>query len=103
VSRAVLQSPQLSEQEVESFAGMASLGDEVLRLIAVNRKFRKNYIIVRALMFNPKTPLEVTLHMLPSITAKDLKFLTGSKNIPDTLRTAANRLYRRRSSERESS
>jgi hypothetical protein len=103
VTRAVLQSPQLSEQEVESFAGMASLGDEVLRLIAVNRKFRKNYVIVRALMFNPKTPLEVTLHMLPSITAKDLKFLAASKNIPDTLRTAANRLQRRRSAERESS
>jgi len=103
VTRGVLQSPQLTEQEVESFAGMANLSEEVLRLIAVNRKFRKNYVIVRALMFNPKTPLEVTLHMLPGITAKDLKSLAASKNIPDTLRTAANRLQHRRSSERQSS
>ena len=103
VQRAVLQSPQLSDQEVESFAAMASLSDEVLRLIAVNRKYRKNYVVVRALMFNAKTPLEVTLHMLPGITAKDLKLLTTSKNIPDTLRTSANRLHRRRSTERESS
>jgi hypothetical protein len=103
VQRAVLQSPQLSDREVESFAGMASLGEEALRLIAINRKYRKNYAIVRALMFNPKTPLEVTLHMLPNIAAKDLKFLTGNKNIPDTLRTAANRLHRQRATQRESS
>ena len=103
VQRAVLQSPQLSEQEIESFAAMASLTEEVLRLIAVNRKFRKNYVVVRALMFNPKTPLEVTLHMLPGITAKDLKLLTASKNIPDTLRTAATRLHRRRATERSGS
>ncbi len=82
---------------------MASLSEEVLRLIAVNRKYRKNYVVVRTLMFNAKTPLEITLHMLPSITAQDLKLLTTSKNIPDTLRTSANRLQRRRSTERESS
>jgi hypothetical protein len=101
VQRAVLQSPQLSEREVESFAGMASLGEEALRLIAVNRKYRKNYTIKRALMFNPKTPLEVSLHMLPSVTAQDLKLLVASRNIPDTLRTAANRLQRQRTIVRE--
>ena len=103
VQRAVLQSPQLSEQEVESFANMASLTDETLRLIAGNRKFRKNYTITRALMFNPKTPLEVTLHLLPHLKPLDLKFLTGNKNVSDTLRTAAARLMRQRSVERSSS
>jgi hypothetical protein len=102
VQRAVLQSPQLSEQEVESFASMATLSDETLRLIAGNRKFRKNYGIIRGLMFNPKTPLEVTLHLLPHIKAQDLKFLATSKNIADTLRTAALRLQRQRSSVRDS-
>jgi len=102
VQRAVLQSPQLSEQEVESFANMASLTDETLRLIAGNRKFRKNYTILRALMFNPKTPLEVTLHLLPHMKPLDLKFLTGNKNVAETLRTAATRLQRQRSAERNS-
>ena len=103
VQRAVLQSPQLSEQEVEGFAGMASLSDEILRLIANNRKYRRNYTIVRNLMFNPKTPLEVTLHMLPNITAQDLKLLMGNKNVPDTLRTSAMRLHRVRTQGRDSS
>jgi hypothetical protein len=100
VQRAVLQSPQLSEQEVESFASMASLTDETLRLIANNQKYRKNYTILRALEFNPKTPLEVTLHLLPLMKPQDLKFLAGSKNIADTLRTAALRLQRQRSMQR---
>jgi hypothetical protein len=102
VQRAVLQSPQLSEQEVESFANMASLTDETLRLIAGIRKFRKNYAILKALMFNPKTPLEVTLHMLPHVRPLDVKFLSANKNIPETLRTAATRLMRQRSLERGS-
>jgi len=100
VQRAVLQSPQLSEQEVESFANMASLTDETLRLIAGNRKFRKNYTITRALMFNPKTPLEVTLHFLPLVKPQDLKFLAGNKNVSETLRTAAMRLQRQRAVQR---
>jgi hypothetical protein len=102
VQRAVLQSPQLSEQEVESFANMASLTDETLRLIAGIRKFRKNYAILKALVFNPKTPLEVTLHMLPHVRPLDVKFLSGNKNIPETLRAAATRLMRQRSLERSS-
>lgn len=101
VQRAVLQSPQLSEQEVESFSKMTTLSEETLRLIANNRKFRKNYVILRALIFNPKSPLEVTLHLLPMIKATDVKLLSTSKNVADTLRTAAARLMRQRSAQRE--
>jgi len=54
VQRAVLQSPQLTGREVEGFAAMTSLSDETLRLIANNRKFRKNYTVTRALVNNPK-------------------------------------------------
>ena len=103
VQRAVLQSPQLTGREVEGFAAMTSLSDETLRLIANNRKFRKNYTVTRALVNNPKTPLEISLHLLPTITPQDLKLLTTNKNIPDTLRTSALRLQRRRSNERKDS
>jgi len=92
VQRAVLQSSMLTDREVETFSSMASLADEVLRLIANSRNFRKNYTVVMNLMNNPKTPLDVTLHMLPNITAPDLKKLAANKNISDTLRVAAMRL-----------
>jgi hypothetical protein len=97
VQRAVLQSPRLTDQEVEAFASMSSLTDEILRLIANNRNFRKNYAVVRNLLNNPKTPLDVSLHMLPIINVIDLKRLTTNKNIPETLRTTAIKLQRQRS------
>ena len=96
VQRAVLQSPRLTDQEVESFAAMSSLTDEILRLIAGNRAFRKNYTMIRNLMNNSKTPLDVTLHMLPSLNAVDLKKLSNNKNVPETLRTSATKLIRTR-------
>ncbi len=96
VQRAVLQSPRLTDQEVEAFASMSSLTDEILRLIAGNRNFRKNYSVVRNLLNNPKTPLDVSLHMLPMLNAQDLKRLTTNKNVPETLRTTAFKLQRTR-------
>jgi hypothetical protein len=96
VQRAVLQSPRLTDQEVEAFAAMSSLTDEILRSIAGNRNFRKNYIVVRNLLNNPKTPLDVSLHMLPMLNAVDLKRLTTNKNVPETLRTTATKLQRTR-------
>jgi len=96
VQRAVLQSPRLTDQEVEAFAAMSSLTDEILRLIANNRNFRKDYTVVRNLINNPKTPLDVSLHMLPILNPIDLKRLTTNKNIPETLRTTANKLHRTR-------
>jgi hypothetical protein len=96
VQRAVLQSPRLTDQEVEGFASMSTLSDEILRLIANNRNFRKNYAVVRNLLNNPKTPIDVSLHLLPAINAQDLKRLTMNKNIPETLRTSALKLQRTR-------
>lgn len=101
VQRAVLQSSRITDREVETFAAMASLTDEVLRIIATMRNFRRNYSVVINLMNNPKTPLDITLRMLTSITAPDLKKLAGNRNISDTLRTAANRLQMQRTQKRE--
>ncbi len=100
VQRAVLQSPRLTDQEVESYASMANLTDEILRLIANNRNFRKNYVVVRNLMNNAKTPLDVSLHMLPILNAVDLKKLTMNKNVPETLRTSATKLQRTRADQK---
>jgi hypothetical protein len=96
VQRAVLQSPRLTDQEVESYASMPSLTEEVLRQIANNRNFRKNYVVVKNLINNPKTPLDLTMNMLPALNVVDLKKLTSNKNVPETLRTTALKLQRTR-------
>lgn len=103
VQRAVLQSPKLSPTEVEAFSAMGNLNSEILRLISTNRLYMKNYTIVRNLVSNPKSPLEVTLHLLPRLIARDLKILTMNKNIPDVLRTNALKLHRQRNESRTQS
>jgi hypothetical protein len=96
VTRAVLQSPRITEREVEGFASMANVSEEVLRAISMMRKYAKNYMITRNLITNPKTPIDVSLHLLPLIKAQDLKALTTNKNIPETLHASALRLQRQR-------
>ena len=96
VQRCVLQSPRLTDSEVEAFAAMTNLTGEILRAIALTRSFMKNYSIVRNLINNPKTPLDVSLHLFPRLTASDLVKLTANKNVPETLRTSAIKLHRKR-------
>ena len=96
VQRCVLQSPRLTDSEVEAFASMTNLTSEILRAISMSRVFMKNYSVVRNLTNNPKTPLDVSLHLFPRLTATDLVKLTSNKNIPETLRSSATKLHRKR-------
>jgi len=96
VQRAVLQSPRLTDQEVEAFASMTNLTDEILRLIGKSRSFRKNSSVVRNLLNNGKAPLDVSMNLLPMLNPMDLKRLTMNKNVPETLRTTAVKLQRQR-------
>ncbi len=96
VQVSVLQSPLITEREVEGYSSMTNVSDDVLRYISLNRKFRKNYSVVHNLVNNPKTPLDVSLHLLPIVNSQDLKLLTLNKNIPETLRMMATRLHRQR-------
>lgn len=97
VARAVLQSPKLSEAEIEAYAAMRNVSEEVLRMIATNRAFMKSYTVLRALVNNPRAPLDVTLPMIGRLNDRDMKGLATNKNIPDALRsTAAKTLNARR-------
>ncbi|HLW81892.1 MAG TPA: hypothetical protein VKS20_07620 [Candidatus Acidoferrales bacterium] len=96
VQRSVLQSPRLTEAEVESFASMTILTMEILRIIANNRRWMKNYSIVRNLIFNSKTPLDITMHQLTRLTPQDLKILSKSKSVPETLRSTAAKMIIKR-------
>jgi hypothetical protein len=93
VAAAVLSSPKLTEQEVESFARMANLPEDVLRIIANNRQWMRNYGIVVGLTKNPKTPLALSLNMMARLTDRDLQMLSIDRNIPDPLRVAARKKF----------
>jgi hypothetical protein len=89
VAVAVLSSPKISESEVSSIAKMASVSEEILRIIGNTRAWMKSYTVTSALVKNPKTPIAVSMNLLQRLNEKDLKMLTTDRNIPDVVRTAA--------------
>lgn len=94
VSQAVLQSPKISDQEVEMFAGMKNVQEGVLRDIARNHKFMKNYGVARTLVNNPRCPLDLSLSLLNHILLSDLKALSMNKNVPETLKKLAQKKFK---------
>ena len=101
VCSAVIDSPKLSDSEVEMFASMKNVQEAVLRGIAAKRKFIKKYSVIRVLTSNPRCPLDVALPLLPHLLAMDLKHLSLNKNVADTVRKTAAKLFRDRTSKRE--
>ena len=103
VSSAVLESPKLTDQEVETFAAMKNVQESVLRGIAGKRKFMKLYPVTRALTSNPRTPLDVALPLIKNLLVVDLRNLSMNKNISDTLRKVALKSYKEKSATKKSS
>jgi hypothetical protein len=89
VAAAVLSNPRLQETEVEVFARMANVSEEVLRTIGHTRAWAKNYGVVQALTRNPKTPVALSLTLLPRLNERDAKLLVTDRNVPEPLRLAA--------------
>lgn len=89
VAAAVLSSPKLTESEVEQFARMANVAEEVLRVIGTNRSWTKNYGVVVSLVRNPKTPVAISLTLLRRVNDRDVKMLVLDRNIPEPIRLAA--------------
>jgi hypothetical protein len=96
VARAVMHSPKLSEHEAENYASMKEVCEEVLRLIALNRKFKRVYVVVRALINNPRTPVDVGLQLLPHLNDPDLKGLVLNRNVASAIRYTAEKMIRQK-------
>ncbi len=88
VSVSVLSSPKLNESEVESFAKMGNISEEVLRIIGMNRAWTKNYGVISALTRNPKTPLGVSLNFVQRLNDRDLKMIAMDRNLQEPLKLA---------------
>jgi hypothetical protein len=89
IAAAVLSSPKLTAAEVESFARMANVGEDVLRIIGSHRAWIKHYGIVVGLTKNPKTPVAVSMNLMARLNVRDLLTLSVDRNVPEPLRIAA--------------
>ncbi len=96
VALAVLDSPKISDGEVEKFASQKNVLEALLRAIPMKRRFAKNYVIMRNLVANPRTPLDVGLGLMKNLLVGDLKNLSGNKEVSETVRKMAMRMFRQK-------
>jgi hypothetical protein len=91
VAAAVLSCPKVNEAEVEAFAKMGNVSEEILRTISMSRAWTKSYGVLLALVKNSKTPVALTLNMMNRLNDSDVKKLSTDRNVPEALRVAARR------------
>ena len=100
IALAAIQSPKITEFEVEQVSKLRSVSEDILREIANNREWAKSYPVINALVHNPKTPTGISLRLLSRIRDQDLKDLSKDKEVGYAIRAAAQRLHELRESRR---
>ena len=98
VSSAALKSPKTRDADAETIANMKSVSEDVLRGIAFRRDWMRHYGVLRALVRNPRSPIDVTLGLVMKLNAKDMKTLAGDRNVPEAVRATARREVARKES-----
>lgn len=92
ISTAVIKNPRLTEAEVAAITASKTTQDDILRLVARNKAWMKNYNIRVAMVMNAKTPLPVSMRLLDSLNPRDLAKVAKSKYIPHALAGNAGRI-----------
>ena len=89
VTAAVLSSPKMTDTEIAGIARMGSVSEDVLRTVAANRAWLKNYSVTLALIKNAKTPVAISMNLMSRLNDRDLRTLSTDRNVPDVLRVLA--------------
>jgi hypothetical protein len=92
VSGSVIKNPRIIDAEILNILKVGVQNDEIIRLICANKEWVKNYLIRKALIACPKTPLPNALRYLSTMTVKDLTSFAKSKNISSVIVTQARRI-----------
>ena len=92
VSCGVIKNPRITEAEILQILKVGVQNDEIVRLICANKEWIKNYLVRKALVDCPKTPLPLALRFLASLNDKDIAGYAKSKNISSVISTQAKRM-----------
>jgi hypothetical protein len=96
VATAAATSPMLNESEATRIAASRSVSDDVLRIIAMNRDFTRNYQVKLNLVSNPRTPFSFSSRLIPHLRDNDLRSLSKSRNVPGAIQTAVRQQLQRK-------
>ncbi len=89
VQMSVIKSPKITESEVVMITNNRSVHEDVLRYISTQREWMKNYEVRVGLVFNPKTPLFISMKQVPTLKERDLSKLGRSKSVAKVLSVSA--------------
>lgn len=88
VAAAAAKSPLLKEPEAVQISASRVVSEDVLRILALNRDFTRNYQIKLNLVSNPRTPFTFASRLVPLLREAELKTLSKSKNVSGAIATA---------------
>ncbi len=89
VAFAAISSPALQEAEVSPIVRSKEVGEDILRYAGNKREWTKNHEIKHGLVFNPKTPVGISLRFIGHLRDDELKQLSRSRNVAQPLKSAA--------------
>ena len=89
VAAACLSCPKVNDAEVEAYAKMGNVSEEILRTIAKSRAWTKNYGVTLSLVKNSKTPVALSMTLMNRLNESDVKKISTDRNVPEALRQAA--------------
>ncbi|MDJ0785849.1 MAG: hypothetical protein QNK05_03520 [Myxococcota bacterium] len=96
VASAAIRSPKMTDNEVEAIAKARNVSDEVLRVVANNRDWTRNYQVKLGLATNPKCPVPTALKFLNYLQERDLRNIMKSKDVATPVSTHARRLLQKK-------
>jgi len=89
VAYAAVSSPKMTDKEAVGVACSKEVSEEILRYVGNRKEWLRNYELKRALVYNPKTPVGISLRFVAHMRDSDLKTLARSRNIPNSLKSVA--------------
>jgi hypothetical protein len=102
VSRMVLRNPKLTDSEIQAFAAMRNISDDLLRQIGDSKQWTRNYVVVQNLVKNPKTPPLTSQRLVSRLIARDLAMLARDRSVPEAVRSTAQRMMVQRTTKGQS-
>jgi len=91
VAMAAVMSPKNTVQDISKVANARNVSDEILRVIARNREWTRDYPVKLALASNPKTPIPEAMKFVNYLHDRDLYTLMRSRDVPTAIATHARR------------
>ncbi|ADR19574.1 hypothetical protein [Calditerrivibrio nitroreducens] len=93
ISTSVLSNPKITEDEISFMVRNKSTPEHIIREIGKNNTWINNYSIAKDMVFNPKTPLDISMNLLGRLSLSDIEKLSKSKDVPTALKNQALRIF----------